>query len=131
MKQAALPFGRKVWRRRPRYVETAVEADVLRACLDYLRRVGVPHWRANTAAGKLKRPDGSERFMRFGIKGQSDILGVLPGCGRLLAVECKAPGEQLRPEQAEFLAMIEHAGGVAIVAHSVGELARALTEARR
>lgn len=113
-------------RRRPRYVATAKEADVLAGCLELLRLRGIPHWRANSGAATLHRPDGSHRFVRFGVVGQSDILGIIPSTGRLLAVEAKAPGGQLSTAQTAFLEMIHRAGGVAIVAHDAAELAEAL-----
>ncbi|MDR0731206.1 MAG: VRR-NUC domain-containing protein, partial [Treponema sp.] len=63
-----------------------------------------------------------------GLKGSSDILGLLPG-GRFLAVECKAPDGRLSPEQRQFLADIKAQGGLAIVARSCRDIEAALTEA--
>ena len=68
------------------------------------------------------------RFMRFGKKGSSDIIGVLPG-GRFLAVECKSQYGRLSPEQEQFHADIEKLGGFAIVAHNWRELDEALHKA--
>jgi VRR-NUC domain len=115
-------------RRRPRYVETSKEADVLAGCLEYLSLRNIPHWRANSGAAHLQHRDGTSRFVRFGVRGQSDILGILPGSGggKLLAVECKAPRGRLSPDQAAFLEMVNGAGGLGIVVRSVEELAAAL-----
>jgi hypothetical protein len=66
--------------------------------------------------------------MSFGLKGSSDILGLLPG-GRFLAVECKAPDGRLSPEQRQFLADIKALGGMAIVARSYRDIEAALREA--
>ena len=66
--------------------------------------------------------------MRFGKKGSNDILGVLPG-GRFLAVECKAKGGRLSPEQKQFLANVQELGGLAVVVRGWQELDEALTEA--
>jgi hypothetical protein len=66
--------------------------------------------------------------MSFGLKGSSDILGVLPG-GKILCVECKAPGGRLSPEQRQFLTDIRSMGGMAIVARSYRDIEAALMEA--
>jgi hypothetical protein len=42
--------------------------------------------------------------------------------GNFLAVEVKRPGEELRTEQAEFLAGIRERGGIGICVHSLREL---------
>ena len=60
--------------------------------------------------------------MRFGHKGSSDIIGILPD-GRFLAVECKREkGGVLSPEQKEFRDKITQNNGVYILAHSVTDL---------
>jgi hypothetical protein len=65
--------------------------------------------------------------MRFGLKGSSDIEGILPG-GRFLAVEVKAPGGRLSPEQREFLERVRELGGLALVVKSWRELDDALRQ---
>jgi hypothetical protein len=103
------------------------ESFVLTACLDYLRAHRVFAWRNNTGALRAQTPEGRGRFVRFGLLGSSDILGVLPG-GRMLAVECKSSVGRCSESQNLFLASIHEAGGVAIVARSMEELAVALYE---
>ena len=100
------------------------EAEVLRQVLAWLQLQRVPHWRANTGAARL-----GKRFVRFGPAGQADILGLLPPSGRLLAIEVKRPGGRVRAAQKAFLAAIAAAGGVALVVHSVDELAAGLVAA--
>ncbi len=102
------------------------EADVLKACLDYLRLRRIPAWRQNqgAVAGEHK---GKRRFLRFAaVDGISDILGLLPPSGRLLAVECKRPGGKLSAHQQVFLKMIEAAGGLALCVDDVRQLQVAL-----
>ena len=48
--------------------------------------------------------------------------------GRLLAVECKAKGGRLRPEQKEFLSLVRRFGGVAFVAHDCRDVSQQLTK---
>jgi hypothetical protein len=66
--------------------------------------------------------------MRFGRKGSSDILGVLPD-GRFMAVECKAPNGRLSPEQKQFLADIQKLGALALCVRGWWELDEMLREA--
>jgi hypothetical protein len=111
------------------------ESDVLSGCLAWLQLNGVWCWRQNQ--GAIPLPGGG--FRRFvGLKGVSDILGILPQTvrladesapvtfGNLLAVETKRPGEKLRPEQEAFLRQVNERGGVALCECSVTELAERL-----
>lgn len=60
--------------------------------------------------------------MRFGLKGSSDILGILPN-GQFLAVECKREkGGRLSEEQIEFINKINENGGFAICVNSLYDL---------
>lgn len=94
------------------------ESAVLGQCLAYLHIKGIFAWRNNTGAAKTD--DG--RFVRFGLPGASDIIGVLPG-GKFLAVECKrSSGGRVSEQQKAFLEKVKSAGGVAIIAKSVEDL---------
>ena len=97
------------------------EAPVLNGCLRYLDARGIYHWRNSTGAVQI----APGRFMRFGKKGSSDILGILPG-GRLLCVECKAQDGRLSPEQKQFLAEVQKLGALALVVRGWRELDAAL-----
>lgn len=100
------------------------ESDVLKACLDYLKYRGFFIWRQNQ--GAIPTADGG--FRRFaGLRGVSDILGVLPA-GRFLAVEVKRPGGKKSPEQDAFLSRVAELGGFASCVSSVEELASDLKE---
>jgi hypothetical protein len=66
-----------------------------------------------------------DRWLHFGKKGSADIIGCLPG-GKFLAVEVKAPGGRLSPEQREFLETVRQQGGLALVARDWRELDTAL-----
>lgn len=100
------------------------EAAVLDAVLKVLRlhpRVG---WceRMNSGAGRFVYPDGqTSQFIRFGFPGMSDVLGQLR-CGRFLAVECKTRTGKPTVEQANFLNIVRHLGGVAFIARSVDDV---------
>jgi hypothetical protein len=108
------------------------EADVLSACLDYLRLKGVLAWRSNNT-GVFDPARKCFRSFR-GLKGVSDILGVVPQqapdggplLGLLLAVECKGAGGSLSAEQHWFLEEVARCGGIALCVRSVGDLERGL-----
>ncbi len=98
------------------------EASALAEVLKVLRNHPAVAWceRQNTGAAKV-----GERFIRFGWRGCSDLLGMLKD-GRLLAVECKAPKGRLRDEQTEFLSLVRRYGGVAFVARDCRDVMTAL-----
>jgi hypothetical protein len=93
------------------------EGRIKAACLWYLERRGIFAWNNPTGATQI----APNRWIRFGLKGSSDILGVLPG-GRFMAIETKSKGGRLSSEQSAFLERIRGSGGVAVVVRSWQEL---------
>jgi len=87
-------------------LQQPLEKDIQRTILDYLTMRGIFHWRNNT--GALRSDD---RFVRFGFRGSSDIIGVLPG-GRALFIEVKRKVGRLTEAQKEFLAHAQMAGAL-------------------
>lgn len=90
------------------------ETDLVREVISVLRLHGIHAWRCNTgmSIGVYK---GKRRAIRFGVPGMSDVLGIVPPSGRLLAVECKVGRNQVAGEQHEFIRAIRAAGGIALV----------------
>lgn len=99
--------------------EAAALIEVLRA----LRNHPLVAWAERQNSGAFKTPEG--QFVRFGWPGCSDVLGQLRD-GRLMAVEIKSPAGRLRPEQQQFLDLVNGAGGVAFVARNCADVRRAL-----
>lgn len=100
-----------------------LESQVQSQCLNLLRSMNVFVWRQNTGAFKVK-----DRYIKSGIKGVSDILGIWPD-GRFLAIEVKREkGGRLSEAQKEFLQEIKNNHGIAIVCHSVEELEKELSK---
>ena len=99
------------------------ERDVLKSCLQYLAYRKGYYWRNNTGA----LPFGENRFVRFGLKGSADILGVRPtdGVGQFVAIECKATGGKMSAAQDMFRYEIEKFGGLFVLAYSVDDLVAA------
>lgn len=103
-------------------IKAPTESDVVRTCLDYLTIRGVWAWRQNQGAVPLKG-GGYRRFV--GVRGQSDIIGVLPG-GRFLALEIKTKTGRLSTCQKQFLEDVRRQGGLALVIRDVRDLVDAL-----
>ena len=80
-------------------------------------------WRANTGAARVGR-----RFIRFGVPGQADLTGILPG-GRRLEIEVKSPTGRQTPDQQAFQTMLERFGGLYVLARSVNDVRRAINAA--
>lgn len=89
---------------------------------------GVTVWRNNTGALRDERG----RLVRYGLcQGSADLIGfrrvvitsemVGQRLAQFVAIEVKAGGGRLSPEQSNFLAVVAQAGGVAGVARSVDE----------
>ena len=87
----------------------------MKDCIEYLQLRNIFVWRNNSGALKGGR-------LRFGLKGSSDILGLLPN-GRFLAVECKREkGGVVSEEQRKFLQTITENKGLAVCVNSVEQL---------
>jgi hypothetical protein len=63
---------------------------------------------------------------QFSVPGVPDLIGLIPGSGRMLAIEVKRPGHNPTDKQQAFLDQINKHGGVAFVATSVEEVERKL-----
>ena len=110
---------------------SAKETDIVRACLDWLALHRIKAWRMNNT-GVFDPVKKVHRSFR-GLRGVSDILGILPQrvrladgsaetFGNFLAIEVKKPGEKPRADQEAFLQDIRDQGGIALCVHSLREL---------
>lgn len=79
-------------------------------------------WRNNT--GKLRDEQG--RVVAFGLApGSADLIGMAKG--RFLSIEVKHPsGGRMTPDQIAWMDLVREIGGIAFVAHSVGEAVESL-----
>jgi len=102
---------------RPSKPPLVTEKEVQRAILDTLDALGVRAWRNNVGSISAEHK-GRKRFVRFGEVGAADILGVLPGTGRLCAVEVKRPGNHPTPAQIRWMVDMNERGGFAFWATS-------------
>lgn len=99
---------------------TGPESDLNRAIDGYLTMIGVFHWRANSGAfaGEYK---GRKRFVRFGLPGQPDWLGILPG-GRGFGIEAKVGRGKQTFAQQRWQEHCEASGGLYILARSLNDV---------
>jgi len=100
-------------------VKMRSETELVAACVATLKANGCLVWRQNS--GGFTDDEGRYVAMQWGIKGVSDIIGLLPG-GRFLAVEVKWRSGALRPHQEDFLKAVNEAGGLGVVVRSIAEL---------
>lgn len=96
------------------------ETDLVRACLELLALRGIMAWR-NNSSGVF---DPVRKVFRTfqGMKGTSDILGLMNTSGRLIAVECKVGKNKPSPDQTAFLEAVRQRGGVAGVVYNLADL---------
>ena len=104
----------------------ATEKEIQKACLDWLALNSIFAWRNNTGAYRVMA-GGREHFVRYGYKGSSDIIGVLPD-GKFLAVEVKGKYGKLTIDQEEFLQRINDNGGVGFVVFHINDLINKLSQ---
>ncbi len=106
--------------------EKQLQVEILKA---FASRRDLRLWRANAGVAV---PVHSDRVVRFGVRGQADLSGIIgagPSRGRRLEIELKSPAGRSRREQIAFGAMINRFGGIYIVARSIEDVRVALVQA--
>jgi len=85
-------------------------------------------WRNNVGAYQKDR-----QWIRYGLGGNggADLVGMLRGSGRLLALELKTRSGKVSEDQRLFLQLVRTAGGFAAVVRSVEEAVGAVDRACR
>lgn len=94
------------------------ESQIVNMCIRWLWLHKCFVWRNNSGA---YRPEGSNRYIRYGTPGSADIIGTTAG-GRFLACECKTAKGKLSPLQQAFKQHVEEHNGIYILARSVDDL---------
>lgn len=89
-------------------------------------RPDVRLWRANVGTAVV--PGG--RVISFGVPGQADLSGIVIGSGRRLEVEVKGEKGRQSKQQKSFEEMILRFGGIYVLARSVGDVERAIDQAK-
>ena len=94
------------------------ESKLVYSCIKWLYAQGCYVWRNNTGAYK---PEKSKRYIRYGLSGSSDIIGLTPS-GRFIGVECKWGNNKLTDNQKKFRDRIENNNGIYVTAYSIDDL---------
>lgn len=100
------------------------EKEIQNLILEYLHLRKFFCWRNNSGA-MVSSHNGKQRFMRFGLVGSGDIIGLTPN-GRFFSIEVKVPGRQPTFEQSQFMNGINKNGGIAFVATCLEDVQKAL-----
>lgn len=82
------------------------------------------------ATGAARSFDNPDRVVSFGLKGSSDLVGVLKG-GKILCIECKTGNATQSKDQKNFEAMIKLFGGYYFVVKTVEDAIELVNEAGR
>lgn len=98
------------------------EHETQKAILEYLKLKGHLCWRNNTGASVFPGSNGKKYFVRYGLPGSGDILGVRKGTGQFISIEVKRKGGSLTDTQMQFMNDVVSKGGKAIVAYSVDDV---------
>jgi hypothetical protein len=92
---------------------------IVRECLDWLKLKGIFSFRVN----QIPAPAGKGGFRRFcGTPGVSDIVGILPGHGRFLAIEVKKDVGRQSIAQMAFEDEVHRNGGAYLLVRGSKEL---------
>ena len=104
------------------------EAPLLNRVLLRLSAMGCMAWKNATGVGRaLQEP---HPVVRYGLKGSTDIIAVVPPHGRFLGVEIKTKNDRQSPAQKSFQKAIERVGGVYVIVRHPDEV-EALVEQLR
>lgn len=102
----------------------AAHGALVRACLEYLRLRGIHAWQAQ--AGAVRTRQG--RWVRLSPAGTPDILGIVPGSGRLIGIEVKTGKGRRNKAQRAWHEAALRAGALVLTVRDVRELVRLVEE---
>ncbi len=101
------------------------EQQIKNSILDWLRLHNIFAWpNDSTGVYDVRKGVFRRKQSRHHVNGVSDILGV--HLGRPVAIEVKSKTGRVSEVQKQFLENFKQAGGIAIVARSIDEVAEAL-----
>jgi hypothetical protein len=102
------------------------EAPILRGILDACGLLGIVAVRSNAGGGWRLGKGGRPQLVKGMPEGWPDITGWIPGDGRFLGVEAKAPGEKPSREQVYTMRTMNSTGAVAFWADDIEVATRTL-----
>lgn len=97
------------------------EQDLVNAIIDFIHLMGGVATRINSGMILVDgRQRTKTRAYRGAPAGTSDIIACVGG--HYLAIECKQAGNKPTDLQRDYLARVEEAGGISIVAYSLDDV---------
>ena len=102
--------------------ETGIRNEILLALGRYPELMIWTH-----PTGLAQRAQG-KGYVRFGLIGSADIMGICGPVGRAIGLEVKRPGQKQRDSQRNFQRKFESLGGFYAVVHSADEAHLVLKE---
>lgn len=106
---------------------TTAHTALVHQALVALSRAGVMAWENRT--GAAISVDGA-RFIAYGLKGSTDILGIIPPNGRALVAEAKTGTGRTTEQQRRFGQAATAKGALWVVFHNLDELMLAIEHAK-
>lgn len=94
--------------------ERDIQAEILR---ELGARPDIRLWRSNAGAAR----GATGRVVRFGVRGQGDLSGLIGPEGWRLELEVKSAAGRQTKEQRAFQAMVERFGGCYVLARNTAE----------
>jgi len=97
------------------------ETTLVKQIIQYLNYRGCYVWRQNTGGNKSeykyktgwRKGKTQSRFIHYGFKGISDIVGVAPD-GKGIFIECKIGSNKPTQFQKDFLESVDSRGAIAL-----------------
>jgi len=104
------------------------ERIIQNSIIKYLHLKGIFCWNVRNGATYNKNLNGGKGGYqaRSSMKGISDIIGIHPDDGRLIALEVKTAKGRPTPEQKDFIYHINRSGGIAGIVRSVEDVIKLL-----
>lgn len=118
------PYGK---RNNLKRIGNTPEKQIENAILEYLNMKNIFAWKVKTMGTFDPQTKTFRAPSKYYLKGQPDITAILPG-GKFLGIEVKSKLGRLSEHQKIFHLRIRQAGGLAIVARSVGDVEAFLNE---
>jgi len=102
-------------------IKPPLEASIQKSILDYLLMRGYFVWRNNTGGFGGDSNAGKKWFVRAGLKGSGDIIGMTK-TGKFLSIEVKRRGNKPSAEQVHFMDRVKSMDGCAFVAYDIQDV---------
>ena len=104
------------------------ESEIQRAIMQLLHKHPkvTKVWRQNSGVARKQYGDKVHHVRFNTAHGMSDIMAIMKGSGRVMALEVKSAKGRIAPHQEDFLSSIRAGGGIGAVVRSVDDVVKLL-----